>query len=255
VGTNSVYGLDPNDGDAMDSLLLPPGLTDADSRKDFYDIAMDVASLPGGYRLTDDDGFGNTEAILQLVGRGRATPYRNWRRAAYNALSRISSNQEVFAFINDVEKVIIRHRQAQENRMRAFLYESNHSRDVIDYYVRMGALPRLIELTYECYSALLNLLRQTVYEFQTTTWKGSYAERVSRHHALELGQIRETSANYRALLIDTYIYLRNARKEKFQDPSFTRSLLYQTSQIGTMEPSPEAPGGTTGNPSSRCKHC
>jgi hypothetical protein len=257
VGTKYIYGLDPNDGDATDALLLPPGLTDTEGRKEFYDIAMDVASLPGGYKLTDDDGFGNTEAILQLVGRARVSPYRNWRRQAYNALARVSSNQEVFSFISDVEKVILRHRQAQENRMRAFMYESGHSRDVVDYYVRLGALPRIVELTYECYSALLNLARQTVYEFQVATWKGSYAERMVQHHALELGQIRETSANYRALLLDTYIYLRNARKDKFQDPSFTRALLYRTmGQYGGGDaPSEPTPGAPSPGASNRCKHC
>jgi hypothetical protein len=143
--------------------------------------------------------------------------------------------------------------------MRKHLFSCSHDTTFVELYVVSGPLPTLIEHTYQHYLALLNTLRSAAFEYDSSVWKGSYIEKMIAHHSSELGQIRETASDYRMHLLETYIYLRNARRDKFQDPSFMRSLL---DRMGRSEaPPPDAPRGgedSSGGPNpppTRCSHC
>ena len=252
--TQNIYGIPPADEGRMDDFLLPPGLTDPDARADFYDLAMDVPSLPGGYRLTDDDDLTNNEALLAAIGKGRNTHFRTWRRNTHNQLSRITSREELLRFVTDVEKTVIRTRSAQEQRMRKYLYSCSHDTSFVELYVSNGPLPRLIEQTYRDFLALLEALRSAMFEFPEGGWKGSYIQRMLQHHSKELGHIRLTAPDYRMHLLETYVYLRNARKEKFQDPSFMRSLLYNLGKEQSSAETGPDENGTAEEPT-RCGHC
>ena len=251
--TQHIYGIAPSDEAKMDDFLLPPGLTDPDAKADFYDLAMDVTSLPGGYRLNDDDDLTNNEALLAAIGKGRNTHFRSWRRNAHNQLSKISSKDDLLKFVSDVEKTVIRTRTAQNQRMRKYLYACSHDTTFVELYVTSGPLPRLIEDTYRAFLALLEALRSAMFEFPEDAWKGSYIYRMLQHHSKELGHIRATSSDYRMHLLETYVYLRNSRKEKFQDPSFVRSLLYNLGKEQSPEPARDS-SGSSESPN-RCSHC
>ena len=258
VGTDMIFGVDPADTDRMDKLLLPPLVEDRETRQEFYDLAMDVANLPGGYRVTDDDDFGSTELLARAFGRSRSGYYRNWRKVTNNSLSRIKSQKELLQFVRDVEKSVSRHKAAQEQRMRSFLHACRLPSEVISIYLRSGLLPRVIQETYHFYKGLLETCRSAQWEMPGATWKDGYVDQMIQHHATELGQIRLTAADYRMHLLETYVYLRNANKEKYQDPTFTRSLLHSVAKAhGTgaddFEQSEADPGSTGG--ASRCKHC
>ena len=256
TGTELIFGLDPTHETEMDGMLLPPHLTDSDQRKEFFNISMDVTSLPGGYRSTDDDDQGGTEALMHVLGHGGST-FRAWRKTSLNALAKIKSKDELLVFVRDVEKVVVRHRLAEHQRWRNYMHKSNHTRDVIELYLRTGLLPRLIDDTYQYYINLLNTVRSSMWEFNEDVWAGSYTSQILRHHSLELQQIRQTASDYRMFLLEVYVYLRNANKEKFQDPSFTRALLYNTGRELRTEdpPPPPAPNGAATSAVARCAHC
>ena len=251
--TQHVYGISPADEVKMDDFLLPPGLTDPDSKADFYDLAMDVASLPGGYRLNDDDDLTNNEALLAAIGKGRNNHFRSWRRNAHNQLGKIASKEDLLKFVTDVERTVIRTRTAQNQRMRKFLYACSHDSTFVELYVSSGPLPRLVEDTYRAFLALLEALRSAMFEFHEDSWKGSYIQRMLHHHSRELGHIRATSSDYRMHLLETYVYLRNSQKEKFQDPSFVRSLMYTIGKERTTEGGGDS--GEAGEQPTRCSHC
>ena len=251
VGTEKIYDTDPADEKTMDDLLLPPDLTERESKQEFFELAMDVTSLPGGYRTTDDDDFGNADVLMKAFGRSRYGQYRNWRRPTHNALAKITSREELFSTVRDVETTVKHHRQAQGERIRKFMYGCHHEADYIDLYLQVGMLPKLVEQTYTFYLGLLNFLRSTVYEATQDQWRDSYAHRVIKHHALELGQIRSTASDYRSHLLRTYVYLRNAHKEKYQDSSFTRSLFFST-MVKEGKAKEEGTGASDAN---RCRHC
>ena len=258
TGTTMIFGTDPTDTDKMDELLLPPNIEDAATRTEFYDLAMDVANLPGGYRTADDDDYGSTELLARAFGRTRTGVFRNWRKHSHNALARIKSQKELLQFVRDVEKAVDRHRAAQEQRMRTFLYASRVAPEVIGLYLRSGLLPRIINETYQYYKGLLETCRSAQWEMPGATWKDGYVDQMIQHHATELGQIRQTAADYRSHLLETYVYLRNSNKEKYQDPTFTRALLYSVAKShgGGTSDSERASESTGGIQSaSRCKHC
>ena len=253
-GSQLIHGIIPAHESAMDEFLLPPGLTDPDSRSDFYDLAMDVPSLPGGYKQTDNDDLTNNEAFIAAISKGRNTNFRAWRRPTFNALGRIASKGELLRFVSDVEKTVLRTRLAQQNRMRKFLFSCCHDTTLVELYVVSGPLPHLMEQTYLHFLALLNILRSAAFEFHMDTWKGSYVERMTSHHATELGHIRQTASDYRMHLLETYVYLRNSRKEKFQDPSFMRTLVHHFGTRSTPSESMGGPAGSTED-QKRCGHC
>lgn len=257
VGTKQIFGVDPADSNRMDTLLLPPTVEDREARQDFYDLAMDVASLPGGYRSTDDDDHSPTELLVHALGRNRSSYFRNWRKPTHNALGRIKSAKELMQFVRDVEKMHTRNKASQDHRMRSFLHSCHIPSEVIGLYLQSGLLLRVVQDTFRFYLGLLESLRSAQWEMSSASWKDGYVDRMIQHHSLEMAQIRATAADYRMHLLETYVYLRNAHKEKYQDPSFTRHLLYAvaTNGFGTTSES-TTPRDTDGaQASTRCKHC
>ena len=71
TGTTAIFGVDPVDTNQMDGLLLPPTLWDGETRQEFHELAMDVASLSGGHRFLDDDKCGSAESLDQAFRRTR----------------------------------------------------------------------------------------------------------------------------------------------------------------------------------------
>lgn len=217
-------------------------------------MAMDVTSLPGGYRLTDDDDLGASEVLARAFGRTRQGYYRNWRRVTHNALSRVTSRKELLQFVRDVEKSVTRVQKSHDQRMRQFLLSCRLSPEVVTLYLQAGLLPRIIQETYRLYLSLLEAFRSAQWDMDITTWKDSYVDQMIRHHASELAHIRTTASDYRMMLLETYVYLRNSYKEKFQDPSFTRALFYNYAKAPTGDVGGDE-GGTITKPTNRCSHC
>ena len=126
VGTRLIFGLDLTQEEGMNVALLPPNLTNSEKRKDFFNMAMDVASLPGGYNLSDDYdmGFEWGGGFDDGVGRTRLYTSR-----PMNALSNIKSKDDLLGFVRSVEKVVDRYRSAQHQRWRGFMFNSNHPVD------------------------------------------------------------------------------------------------------------------------------
>ena len=64
--------------------------------------------------------------------------------------------------------------------------------------------------------------------------------------------------NYSMFVLEVYVYLRNAHKEKFQDPIFTRSLLYNTGRIARnddLSPPARPIGAATPHPGNTDEDC
>ena len=156
--------------------------------------------------------------LARAFGRQRNTYYRNWRRTTSNALGRVTSKKELLQFVRDVEKAAVRTRTAQDHRMRNCLLACRLPTEVIALHLQSGLLPRVIQETF---------------------------------------RFRLTATEYRMHLLETYVYLRNSNKEKYQDPSFTRALLYSVARGTTTPPSDDhAHSDPTGaQAATRCKHC
>ena len=171
----------------------------------------------------------------------------------HNALGRVASREELLQFVRDVEKAALRQRTAQNQRMRAHLAACRVPTEVISLCLRSGLLPRIIEDTHGFHIKLLETLRSTEWEFSSPNWKGSCVDEMARHHATELGQIRVTATDHRMHLLESHVCLRNAHKEKFQDPSFTRALLHTVAKNRAGPDEPDEPKKEV--KSKRCSHC
>ena len=256
TGTSLIFGVDPADVDKMDELLLPPTIVTTKAKRELYATVMDVPSLPGNYRMTDDDESSPFDVLAVAFGGDRATPIRDWRKGTHTNLLRVKSHRELLQTARDVEKIYRRHRKAQEQQMRGYLQGCGLASEVTELYVQSGLLPRLVHDSYRFYLGMLETMRQAQWETQATTWTDSYVDKMIRHHGMELSQIRKTAPSYRMHVLETYVYLRNANKASYHDPSFTHSLMYSLANRGGISGGTTDAGATPGGGASeRCKHC
>ena len=76
-----------------------------------------------------------------------------------------------------------------------------------------------------------------------------------KHHSRKLADIRNYAVDYRLYLLEVYVYFREGRKEKFQNPSI-QEALWRSPPPQIMEAVEERHDGTnsTGR-NTGCAHC
>ena len=191
----------------MDGLLLSPTLQDGEACQEFCKLAMDVASLPGGHRFSDDNECGLAELLAQAFGRTHTGHFCNWCKVTNNTLGRIASKKELLQFVKDVESAVVRHRLAQDHRMQNYLLACQILPEAVSLYLQSGLLPRIIQDTFWFHLNLLETLRTAQWEVESTTWKDGYIDQMVKYHSLELSQISQTVADYQTHLMETHVSL------------------------------------------------
>ena len=252
-GKSMMFGIDLGNLTAVNNFLLPPGLLDPEAQLEFYETVMDSLSLPGSYRSTsDDDGHTSTiEAIQAAMGGKKRKFFRAWKHKTHNALAKITSEKTLQQHVSDVEKVSPRHLDVQEKRMKSILYKMGHPEAVVDAYLHYGQLPIVAALLHKHLMDLYNEARTMIYDMPATSFTDSLCGKMIAHHSRELGYIRTTANDYRTFLLEAYVYLRNARRDNFQNSSFLRKFLQSLSEEKDTGSAKKAPAVTD----NRCNHC
>jgi len=283
-GLASAMGIDPSTGDkkkiydlvmadteAMDEALCPPGLAYED-RECLFEQVIDVGALPGTYRRGDSEGEAGVSADMQMFatvamrswgGRGKGNGNASnltWASATKNSLDKIKGLEDIERMISKIAGIRERLFAGQEQRLARFLHRRRYVQDDIDAYLENGLLPLLVIRTFRSYSELLSTARLEAYQC-TTGWTGSLAKAMIEHHAEKLGDIRAYAADWRDCLLETYVHLRDAEKNKFFSESMTRALWRQArpplmSPITDAEDGEGQRGATGGGDAEgRCSHC
>jgi len=266
-----IYEIVMADTEAMDEALCPPGLAYED-RECLFEQMIDVGALPGTYRRGDSDGDSGVSADMQMFatvamrswgGKGRGNGNASnltWASASKNALDKIKGLEDIERVISKVASIRERLFTGQEQRLARFLHRRRYLQEDIEAYLENGLLPLLVTRTFRSYSELLSMARLEAYQC-TTGWNGSLAKAMVTHHAEKLGEIRAYAADWRDCLLETYVYLRDAEKNKFFAESMTRALWRQGPTQQWMkapptddEPEPRSASGP-GEDDGRCAHC
>jgi len=268
-----IYDLVMADTEAMDEALCPPGLAFED-RECLFEQMIDVGALPGTYRRGDSEGDAGVSADMQMFatvamrswgGKGRGNGNASnltWASASKNALDKVKGLEDIEKMLDKIATIRERIFVGQDQRIARFLHRRRYLQEDIDAYLENGLLPLLINRTFRSYSELLSVARQEAYQC-TTGWGGSLAKAMISYHSEKLGDIRAYAADWRDCLLETYVHLREAEKNKFFSESMTRtlwrqgltpSILFEPSE-SQGEGSNKGGSGDSGESDGRCSHC
>lgn len=262
-----IFGIETADADGMERALCPPGLDERD-RVEFLNRSMDVAALPGTYMMEADDDVSTGEELAvsllqQLDSKRKETTGHDslWQTKRAHGLGTIKSATDLTSMIKNILKAWKTAWKAQQGRWRAFLYERRYPKKVVDEYLRLGLLPRVIQATYQNYLGLVQTARELLHtkDGSVTTWKGSRSEALIKHHGGKLRDHRSYSPNYRTFVQNVYSYLRDAAKETeyrhetmldpvWEEVAALRKLVEAKNPTGETPPTP---GGEV----TRCGWC
>jgi len=268
-----IYDIIMADTEAMDEALCPPGLAYED-RECLFEQVIDVGALPGTYRKGESTEESGVSADMQMFatvamrswgGKGRGNGNASnltWASPSKNALEKVKGLDDLERMISKVSSIRERLFVGQEQRVSRFLHRRRYLQEDIDLYLQGGLLPLLVERTaFRSYMELLSAARLEAYQC-VQGWSGSLAKAMIVYHAEKLGDIRAYSADWRDCLLETYIHLRDAEKNKFFSESMTRTLWRQGPPPIPRDISEEdgSPGGTKRgsgdtDDEGRCSHC
>jgi len=267
-----IYDIVIADTEAMDEALCPPGLAYED-RECLFEQMIDVGALPGTYRRGDSEGDAGVSADMQMFatvamrswgGKGRGNGNASnltWASSTKNALDKVKGLDDIEKMLSKMASIRERLFAGQDQRLARFLHRRRYLQEDIDAYLENGLLPLLITRTFRSYSELLSAARLEAYQC-STGWNGSLAKAMIAHHSEKLGDIRAYAADWRDCLLETYVHLRDAEKNKFFSESMTRALWRQgpspTVLFDTTDDEGRTPlgsGGDAGGSEGRCTHC
>jgi hypothetical protein len=259
------------DGREIDVEVGPPDLRSKDSME-LFNAAADVTSLPGmlgsstSMEDTSEDARNTTEMAATLVATamGRTPRIHDslWQTAKRHALRQIKDKDTLFSFVKAVGKDEDAAFKKQSSAIRLLMYRRHYSKESVEEYLRNGLLPRLTKECFRCYSSLLQSVRQLAYEHGI--WEGGPAKAMLDYHSIRLLQVRRHAISRRGLVLETYVYLRDAEAKAFYHESMAEVLWDKVAELTMMQASvsDNYQGGSDGelkktpSPSSpRCSHC
>jgi hypothetical protein len=95
--------------------------------------------------------------------------------------------------------------------------------DEIKRYLQGGLLPRIVALTFTLFTQFLSTVRQFAHDF-ATPWDSGPGKAMSDYHSQELWDIRTRAFSRKFLLLESYVYLRDAAVKSFFHDSLTSAL-------------------------------
>ena len=264
---DKVFGLSIN-GTKIDKEIAPADLKTKE-QSEFYNAAVDVTSLPGGWNpqkgkgLQDEILFNESQKVASLAATilAASTKVRSnmeIRNTSYNSLTRhsmgrIKDRDGLFEFVGKLAKSRESAFQQQDNLIQQFMYARHYDEAFTTEYLQNGLLPRLIRLTFENFYELANAIRQLA--FDHPNWDAGPSKAMLEHHADKIWNIREMAITRKQLILQTYVYLRDAQAKGFYHESMSEALWRRLEDVSKPLPKGSA-GGAGGTPAeTKCGHC
>jgi len=267
----------PVNGKEIDTAAGPPDMRSKDSAE-LWNAAVDVTALPGMFINVgsggdyDDDAQRTTEMaatlIATVVGKRAQIHDSLWKTHKRHALGQVKGVDSLFRFVKSVAKSEESAFEQQENALQAFMLPRRYDEEVIDEFVQNGFLPRLTAASFRFYSNLLSTVRQLAYD-HSAFWDKGPAKAMLDFHSGRLLTIRQNALTRKALILQTYTYLRDANSKSFYHESMTESLWDRLSDISSVtggggsnrnngsddKGTGDGGGDGGGNKTTKCSHC
>jgi uncharacterized membrane protein YgcG len=242
----------PINGKEIDKAAGPPEMRSKDS-SELWNAAVDVTALPGmfisigsGGGDIDDEAQRTTEMaatlIATVIGKRAQIHDSLWKTQKRHSLGQVRNMESLFKFVKSVAKSEESAFEQQENALQVFMLPRHYDERVINEYIQNGFLPRLTGATFRFYSNLLSTVRQLAFD-HAAFWEKGPAKAMLDFHSGRLLTIRQNSLTRKALILQTYTYLRDANSKSFYHESMTESLWDRLSDLSSVT---GGNGGQTG---------
>ncbi|CAJ1967906.1 unnamed protein product [Cylindrotheca closterium] len=212
--------------------MMPEGLKNAEI-KGLWDRASDMAALPGkcspGGGDSESGGAGEEvmNQLLETFGSDStkiALLDTGYCRKGRHGLGLITSSNKLH---EACQKILKKEEDTFKNQRFQFLHylvRLGYSTEFVEDYVERGLMPRIIKETYVNFLALLNKIRHKDMG-SDEAWEDSEAYVILQVHSENLLDIRTNSNSKKMLLLQNYIYLRDARKKDFGSNTITEKNI------------------------------
>jgi hypothetical protein len=231
---NEIFGVDIDDLDEMDRLMMPPDVNLMEEHMAIYDCAVDVGSLPGTSSNGGGEDIGASDmndlavAIKDVMSDGKmARRHLVYHRATQNGLAKIKDKTSLLDFKIDLEKAMKAERKVQKSGLARTLYSIGYSKTSVNVYQKVSPLFLVVETTFRNMLSLINTLVSYSTRGDSTSWKGTYPHQMLEYHSKELLGIRTRATSYRHLVLQNYTYLRDAKDASFYHNSMNKYLWFQ----------------------------
>jgi hypothetical protein len=250
-----IFGL-PINGREIDATAGPPNMRDKDATE-LYCTAVEVTSLPGmfgsiGHGADElyDEAQRTTEMAATLlstaIGRKAQIHDSLWKTAKRHSMGTIKSVETLFKFVKGVGKAEKPAFEQQENAIQVFMLSRHYDDSTISEYCQSGFLPRLTHASFRYYNSMLSMVRQLAYD-HPAFWDQGPAKAMLNFHSERLLQIRQNSLTRKALVLQTYCYLRDANSKGFYHESMTESLWDRLASMTKSQGGGNRKGGGVGD--------
>jgi hypothetical protein len=258
---DTIYGVSLRMPRKVLDALCPEGMSET-AKLQIAESGLDVASLPGKYRMSSSgDGSDAQEVLANNLGRvldmageralgGAVSRDMNYQSERRNALEYIKTEAQLMEFRTDLEDASLEAIESSENQMRHVLYEHCVETGVIDYYVTTSRFPILIRKTLEHYRALI----EHAVALSAAAGGFQYALMDLQFYAGKLAIRRKGSCTRLEVLLKVYCDLRDGHRNRFFDPKLQQkknALMFKMAATNKTAPRDNTPG----DPNKACGRC
>jgi hypothetical protein len=249
-------------GPTIDKAIAPADMNRHD-RQDMYNAAVDVTSLPGGWnssRGAAEELHQESQRIAQVTatilassGRARRMEIQDnaWNTTLRHSLGKVKERADLFEFAKKLDKSEKPAFKQQGNLVQHYLFRRHYSEAYVSNYLRNGLLPKIVRDTFTNFAKLANDMRQLGHNHPS--WESGPAQAMLVHHSNTLMELRRFSITRKQLILQMYVYLRDAQAKDFYHESMAEALWTRMATIGSSSPSKgksEVTNGTT-----KCGQC
>jgi hypothetical protein len=210
------------------NFICPKGIT-LDVKEELMEAATDVCALPG--KLKGNDASSTMAALGATLSdlnsrnarRKNTIPRETqWQNSNRNALGNIKTFKELVSCANELgaqRKQVIKN---MHNRMTDTLFHAGWEVKEANLYYQAGLLPNIMRLTMDHYWELFTHLRSMA-SMQVDNWEA--AKMHLQHHADKLRVIRDNASTRNQMLVQNYVYLRDAVASEFHSSDLTGKFM------------------------------
>jgi hypothetical protein len=148
------------------------------------------------------------------------------------------------------------------NLIEHFLYRHHYSSKYIETYLQTSLLSKITNDSFQNFFDLADAIRQL--SIDLPQWEGGPAKAMLDYHASKLWDICQYAISRKQLILQVYIYLRDAQAKEFYHEAMIGALWERLNNLNSASAGPRAnPGGGAGNSranhgdnvETRCSHC
>lgn len=259
--SKKAFGMEIN-GNDLQKALCPEGMSSKE-RQTLAGHMVDVTAMPGTYHKNSSEEASEYDKLSLIMdgmlamhtaasGGAGIVSDKQWKQRSKLTLTTVKSLQDLVKVSTDTKTAESHIFEQQQSSISQFLRTCGFKTAEVQQFLCTGLFMRVVNDTNARYQKFLTLAMQSGVQ---DGYNGQLAQSMIEYHTKNLLQIRLFSPSYYQLLVQTYVYLRDAEEKKFADATMYQPLLQdilrRTNELTTAEPAPSP----TPRADNNCTYC